>query len=75
MKAAFITALWLAVWASLCLALSSCVTETVETTETTKSGLVTVTKRTIQKPDPAAWSFAEAAATAYAPRGVVIREK
>ena len=75
MKAALTTAIWIVAWAWLCLALSSCVTETIETTETSKSGLITVTKRTLQKPDPLAWTFAEAAATAYAPRGVIIREK
>ena len=75
MKSAILTVLWLLFWTAICMALSGCVVETVETTETSKSGLVVVTKRTIQKPDPAAWSFAEAAATAYAPRGVIIREK
>lgn len=60
---------------ALALSLTGCAVEEITVTESSKGGLVTTTTRKSRKVDPAAWTFAEAAATAYAPHGVIIREK
>ena len=76
MKSAILTFAWLACWFALCLALSGCAIEETETTVTdAKSGLVTVTRKKVQHADKTVWSFAAAAANAYAPRAIVLPEK
>jgi len=67
MKSAILTFAWLACWFALCLSLAGCVT----TTTTAKDGTVTITKQA----DKTVWSFAAAAANAYAPRAIVLPEK
>ena len=76
MKSALLTLAWMAGWVALCLALSGCAIEETEVTVTdAKSGLVTVTRKKTQSADKTVWSFAAAAANAYAPRAIILPEK
>lgn len=76
MKTPLLTLAWLTGWFLLCLLLGGCAVEETETTVTdSKSGLVTVTRKRSQKADATVWSFAAAAANAYAPRAIVLPEK
>jgi len=74
MKAAVLTFLWMLGWTAAILAFTGCAVEEVTVTESSKGGSVTTTRKS-RRVDPAAWTFAEAAAFAYAPRGVSIRQK
>ena len=76
MKSALLTLAWMASWVALCLSLAGCAVEETEVTVTdAKSGLVTVTRKKTQKADATVWSFAAAAANAYAPRAIILPEK
>lgn len=57
------------------LVMCSCATTTVRVVTTDKAGTVTETTTTTKRGDPAALSLAGSIATAYAPRGIVIREQ
>jgi hypothetical protein len=74
MKAAVLTFLWMLAWVAAILACSGCTIEEVTVTESAKGATVTTTRKS-RKVDPNAWRFAQAAATAYAPRGIVIDDK
>ena len=76
MKSALLTFAWLTGWIALCLAISGCAVEEIETTVTdAKSGLVTVTKSKSKSADKTVWNFAAAAANAYAPKAIILPEK
>jgi hypothetical protein len=57
------------------LVMCSCATTTVRVVTTDKAGTVTVTETTTKASDAGALALAGQIATAYAPRGIVIREE
>jgi len=68
LAALVLAACWLAV-------MCSCATTTVRVVTTDKHGTVTETTTTSRASDPAALSLAGQIATAYAPRGIVVRQE
>jgi len=75
MKAALISLLWIALIGWAVIAFCGCATVTTRTITTDKNGTVTETTVTSKASDPAALALAGQIATAYAPRGMVVRSE